>query len=96
MGGGLESRCVGRVYGADGAVRLVCTVRMVPCDSCVRCGWCRATRVYGADGAVARHYVCRVLCSMSLMLHNTRHTHNQAHSQQRTTYTIRHAATAPN
>ena len=22
MGGGLESRCVGRVYGADGAVRL--------------------------------------------------------------------------
>jgi len=24
MGGGLESRCVGRVYGADGAVRLTC------------------------------------------------------------------------
>ena len=23
MGGGLESCCVGRVYGADGAVRLV-------------------------------------------------------------------------
>ena len=23
MGGGLESRCVGRVYGADGAVRLI-------------------------------------------------------------------------
>ena len=23
MGGGLESRCVGRVYGADGAVRLL-------------------------------------------------------------------------
>ena len=23
MGGGLEIRCVGRVYGADGAVRLV-------------------------------------------------------------------------
>jgi len=22
MGGGLESRCVGRVYGADGAVRI--------------------------------------------------------------------------
>ena len=22
MGGGLESRCLGRVYGADGAVRL--------------------------------------------------------------------------
>ena len=22
MGGGLDSRCVGRVYGADGAVRL--------------------------------------------------------------------------
>jgi len=22
MGGGFESRCVGRVYGADGAVRL--------------------------------------------------------------------------
>jgi hypothetical protein len=28
IGGGLESCCVGRVYGADGAVR------MVPC------GWC--------------------------------------------------------
>ena len=31
MGGGLESRCVGRVYGADGAVRrhphgTICTV----------------------------------------------------------------------
>ena len=26
MGGGLESRCVGRVYGADGAVR------MAPCS----------------------------------------------------------------
>jgi len=25
MGGGLESRCVGRVYGADGAVRLAKT-----------------------------------------------------------------------
>jgi len=25
MGGGLESRCVGRVYGADGAV--LCTIR---------------------------------------------------------------------
>ena len=23
MGGGLESSCVGRVYGADGAVRLL-------------------------------------------------------------------------
>ena len=58
IGGGLESRCVGRVYGADGAVprlpcgwcRAVCTVRMVPCRvyradgavPCVRCGWCRA------------------------------------------------------
>jgi len=27
MGGGLESRCVGRVYGADGAVP--CTIRTV-------------------------------------------------------------------
>ena len=26
MGGGLESRCVGRVYGADGAVRCIRTV----------------------------------------------------------------------
>jgi len=26
MGGGLESRCVGRVYGADGAVRVAVTV----------------------------------------------------------------------
>ena len=25
MGGGLESRCVGRVYGADGAVDGLCT-----------------------------------------------------------------------
>jgi len=47
MGGGLESRCVGRVYGADGAVydtiRTVWyvgayvpayrTVRMVPCTA---------------------------------------------------------------
>jgi len=30
MDGGLESRCVGRVYGADGAVRMV------------TCGWCCA------------------------------------------------------
>jgi len=29
MGGGLESRCVGRVYGSDGAVRLHGTVRTV-------------------------------------------------------------------
>jgi len=28
MGGGLESRCVGRVYGADGAVQ-----RIVPCTA---------------------------------------------------------------
>ena len=27
MGGGLESRCVGRVYGANGAVRLHGTIR---------------------------------------------------------------------
>ena len=29
MGGGLESRCVGRVYGADGAVRPHGTIRTV-------------------------------------------------------------------
>jgi len=29
MGGGLESRCVGRVYGADGAVRRHGTIRTV-------------------------------------------------------------------
>jgi hypothetical protein len=29
MGGGLESCCVGRVYGADGAVRLHGTIRTV-------------------------------------------------------------------
>jgi len=29
MGGGLESRCVGRVYGADGAVRLI--IRSIGC-----------------------------------------------------------------
>ena len=29
MDGGLESRCVGRVYGADGAVRLYGTIRTV-------------------------------------------------------------------
>jgi len=28
MGGGLESRCVGCVYGADGAVRLAHTQRL--------------------------------------------------------------------
>ena len=26
MGGGLESRCVGRVYGADGALFIECTL----------------------------------------------------------------------
>jgi len=30
VGGGLESRCVGRVYGADGAVRLHGIIRMYP------------------------------------------------------------------
>ena len=30
MGGGLESRCVGRVYGADGAVRIVILNFMKP------------------------------------------------------------------
>jgi len=30
MGGGLESRCVGRVYGADGAVRLSRTTPSAP------------------------------------------------------------------
>jgi len=30
MGGGLESRCVGRVYGADGAVRTVQTTYLPP------------------------------------------------------------------
>ena len=29
MGGGLESRCVGRVYGADGAVQSYGTIRTV-------------------------------------------------------------------
>ena len=29
MGGGLESRCVGRVYGADGAVRLIYFTRKI-------------------------------------------------------------------
>jgi len=48
MGGAIENRCLGRVYGADGAVRL-CTVRMVSCD-CVRCGWCRATRTASSAG----------------------------------------------
>jgi len=36
MGGGLESRCVGRVCGVDVAVRL---------ESCVQCGCCHATEV---------------------------------------------------
>jgi len=30
MDGGLESRCVGRVYGADGAVRLSRTAPSAP------------------------------------------------------------------
>jgi hypothetical protein len=34
MGGGLESCCVGRVYGADGAVR------MVQCDARIRSSTC--------------------------------------------------------
>ena len=32
MGGGLESRCVGRVYGADGAVHLM----ILKMDVCTR------------------------------------------------------------
>jgi len=28
MGGGLESRCVGRVYGADGAARVVLVLQL--------------------------------------------------------------------
>ena len=45
MGGGLENRCVGRVYGVDGAVGGGLESRCVG-------------RVYGADGAVrvARHH----------------------------------------
>jgi len=35
------------------------------------------------------------LGSQSHTAQHTTHIHNQAHSQQRTTYTIRHAATAP-
>jgi len=31
MGGGLESRCVGRVYGADGAVRAKNISIKLPC-----------------------------------------------------------------
>jgi len=34
MGGGLESRCVGRVYGADGAVRRNSTSN-APDDGCM-------------------------------------------------------------
>jgi len=30
MGGGLDSRCVGHVYGADGAVRLGCMAPSAP------------------------------------------------------------------
>ena len=33
MGGGLDSRCVGRVYGADGAVLRILTYLLTP--------WCR-------------------------------------------------------
>ena len=40
MGGGLESRCVGRVYGADGV-----DFRVYGADGV-------DGRVYGADGAV--------------------------------------------
>jgi len=35
MGGGLESRCVGRVYGADGAVHgTICTVHTYVPETC--------------------------------------------------------------
>jgi len=50
IGGGLESRCVGRVHGADGAV------------PCLPCGWCRA-RVYRADCAVHLCTVRMVPCT---------------------------------
>ena len=56
MGGGLESRCVGRVYGADGAVRLSCSIWFSTPSFWMgggiesRC----LGRVYGADGAVRR------------------------------------------
>jgi len=32
MGGGPESRCVGCVYGADGAVRLAGYINKLPCS----------------------------------------------------------------
>jgi len=36
MGGGLESRCVGRVYGADGAVRLTQHLMLLMMGVCTR------------------------------------------------------------
>ena len=35
MGGGLESRCVGRVYGADVAVRLQSVARQHPHEGAI-------------------------------------------------------------
>jgi len=65
MGGGLESRCVGRVYGADGAVRRPSSGAFdVELQHKVFCtefldGWCGLDsrcvgRVYDAEGAVRR------------------------------------------
>ena len=55
MGGGLESCCVGSVYGADGAV--ACRVgRVYGADGAVAC--CVGC-VYGSDGAVRRRYLHR-------------------------------------
>jgi len=36
MGGGLDSRCVGRVYGADGAVRTVHTTYTAALKTIIR------------------------------------------------------------
>ena len=38
MGGGLESSCVGRVYGADGAVRCTCRAKntLTKLPSCIK------------------------------------------------------------
>jgi len=46
MGGGLESRCVGRVYGADGAVRRHHPNRTLDpvSPTCVRSKWALIVR----------------------------------------------------
>ena len=65
MSGGLESRFVSRVYGADVAVRMVvCTVRMVTCDS-----WCSWWWAYVHETCRAKNTSIKLPCCIKLAFH---------------------------